>query len=180
MGGEMIELLERINPDTLIGALTVIAIVVGIPGAIIYWDLRREKLHFEERRSFIEKGMTPTPEKTKTPEQTMAMWGMYTSKMQRQHLQFEERRLMIEKGMTPPSLLVGPAPGGDRWKGIVIASLGLGMSVGYFALTPANTFKELIGFAGPILAFLGIGLIVYSSQTKDASPAGPTPGPGIR
>jgi hypothetical protein len=167
----MIGLLERINPETLVGALTIIIIAIGVPGLAMFWDLRRQKNYFDERQAFIEKGVTPPDEKRKTPEETMAMWGMYTSKMQSQRLQFEERRLMIEKGMTPPPLLLAKAPEQHRWKGIVTASLGLGLSVGYFALTPENAFKELVGFSGPVLAFLGIGLIFYSSQTKGGPPA---------
>jgi hypothetical protein len=172
----MLELLERTNPDTLVGALTavviILGVVVGLTYVIVTWDLRRQKLYFEERRAFIDKGLAPPPERAKTPEETMAMWGMYTSKMQRQRLQFEERRLMIEKGMTPPPLLTPQTPEAYRRKGIVTASLGLGMSVGYFALTPENSFKELIGFAGPVLALLGIGFIIYSLHRKVAPPAG--------
>jgi hypothetical protein len=168
----MTEWLQRVDPEELVGAITfiilIVAAMIGIPASVIYWDLRKRRLEAEERRSFIEKGMTPPPSPVKTPEETMAMWGMYTTKMQRQRLQFEERRLMIEKGMTPPPFLPGSSPDRYRRNGFVMASLGLGLSVAYFALDPENSFKGLVGFAGPILAFLGIGLIVYSSQTKEA------------
>jgi hypothetical protein len=150
------------NPQEAV-AMVVLIILVLIAGAVlvwlIYWDYQKKKLQHEERRSMIEKGMTPQPMLASTPSGTAAQ-----TSMQLQQLRFEERRLMIEKGMVPPPLLLDEnlkSPNDYLRRGLIMFFLGGGAGIGYFALERGNEMKELIGFVSPIVGLLGLGYIIY-------------------
>jgi hypothetical protein len=166
-GSDMWELLARMNPQEAVAMIfAVITIVVAgmVLGWLIYWDYKKRRLQHEERRLMIDKGMAPPP-MVSTPGGTAAQ-----AKLHFQQLQFEERRFMIEKGMGPPPFLFDETPqrtpAETIRRGMIMLCLGLGGSIGYFALEPTNEMKELIGFVAPILAASGVGFIVFAIWAK--------------
>ncbi|HEY7189550.1 MAG TPA: hypothetical protein VH436_23495 [Vicinamibacterales bacterium] len=134
-------------------------IIVGI-AAMFYW--KRTKLEHEERRSMIEKGMTPTPR----------FGGGWPSARQHENqLRFEERRLMIEKGMMPPDP--------DRWqrddflrRGLVMFFLGIGLGISYYLLPASGDAHWYLGFLSPGLALVGLGCLTYYALSAKTSAEG--------
>ncbi len=96
----------------------------------------------------------------------------------RRRLQYGERRAMIEKGMQPPPLEEKPlgkpsrTPEERRQKslqdGIIMLFLGVGLGLGSYLLGYVFTesflpdrFVPMLGLAGSIVGFLGLGNLVY-------------------
>jgi NhaP-type Na+/H+ or K+/H+ antiporter len=96
----------------------------------------------------------------------IAFWWIYWSYRKKQ-LQYEERRLMIERGLTPPAILPEEAkirtPQEFLRRGLVLLFLGGGIGAG--AVVAAATVEQelggLLGIAAAIVAFIGLGNLVY-------------------
>jgi hypothetical protein len=79
-------------------------LVAAVIAWLIYWDYRKRRLVYEERRLMIERGITPPA--------TFSPWGGWPAvKQHEQQLLYEERRLRIEKGLPVP-----PLPEPKPWK----------------------------------------------------------------
>jgi hypothetical protein len=173
----MWELLGRMNPQEAT-AMVFAVITIVVAGLVlvwlIYWDYKKRRLQYEERRLMIDKGLTPPP-MLSTPGGTAAQAQLHF-----QQRQFEERRLMIEKGMVPPPFLFDERPqrtsAANVHQAVILLGLGLGSSIGYFALDSTNEFKGLIGFAAPILVALGVGYIALAIWAKRQEPEENGPG----
>src|SRR5436309_8440256 len=92
------------NPDERFGLwIAVLVIVLGATVAVwaIYWEYRKRQLQHDERRSMIEKGMTPPP------LHPAGSWRQAYP----QQLRHEARLRMIEKGIpvTPMTRNLGPS-----------------------------------------------------------------------
>ena len=149
------------NPDERFGLwFAVLVIVLGATVAVwaIYWEYRKRQLQHDERRSMIEKGMTPPP------LHPAGSWRQAYP----QQLRHEARLRMIEKGI--PVTLDDKKP----WaiedflrRGTIMLFVGIGLGIAYFALSPTNDFKGLIGFLAPLLGSAGLGCIIYYYLAKD-------------
>ena len=128
----------------------------------IYWDYRKKRLVYDERRLMIERGITP-PVK-------FSPWGGWPAvKQHEQQLMYEERRLRIEKGLdVPPLPQPRPWTADDylRW-GTIMSCIGVGAAIAYVLLgrSTLNEAEDARAWAAglsPILIVLGAGLIMYS------------------
>jgi hypothetical protein len=140
--------------------------VAALIAWLIYWDYRKRRLVYEERRLMIERGITPPA--------TVSPWGGWPAvKQHEQQLLYEERRLRIEKGLPVPPL-PEPTPWTPddylRW-GMVALSLGIGGIVATNTLAvsrlhDAEYARAWAAGLGPLLTLLGLGLIVYGWMTR--------------
>lgn len=106
----------------------------------------------------------------------VAFWSIYWDH-QKKRLQYQERQLMIEKGLTPlpelPKEHKKVTPEDCLRRGTILLFLGLGSGVGYIVL--ANSGGEgppawLVGVAGAIVGFLGLGNLVYYFLSRNRRP----------
>ena len=128
----------------------------------IYWDYRKKRLAYDERRLMIERGMTPPP--------TFSPWGGWPAvKQHEQQLMYEERRLRIEKGLdVPPLPQPRPRTADDYLRlGTIMLCVGVGGGIAYvflgrISLYEAEQARAWAAGMSPILMVLGAGLIMYS------------------
>jgi hypothetical protein len=150
------------------------ALSVLLVGAVafwaIFWDYRKRRLVYEERRLMIERGLTPPA--------TFSPWGGWPAvKQHEQQLLYEERRLRIEKGLpVPPLPEPKPWTSDDylRW-GIVMLCLGAGGVIAYVMISTSPLDEAAYARAwaaglSPLLAGLGLGLIVWARAAKKRRP----------
>jgi hypothetical protein len=110
----------------------------------------------------------------------IVFWVIYWKYRQTQ-LQYHERQLMIERGMTPPPTLPNGrsmSPQDCLRRGVVLLFLGAGLAVAG-AVAGRSVEEEaggLLGVAAAIVAFIGIGNLVYyfiargTAKNADAAP----------
>ena len=182
----LIEKLTSVGDPMALGGLLLLPIILVLGAVItcwaVYWDFRKKRLQYEERRQMIDKCISPPILAQPNP------WGTSSeeTKQRRLQLQYEERRLMIEKGMTPPALSAEDPFAKKPWAindylryGTVTFFAGVGCVVSYFFLSPGDG-KNTLAFIGPTLTFVGAGFLVYyfvARNTKSTESAAP-PRPG--
>lgn len=137
----------------------------------VYWDYRKKRLEFEERRLAIERGMTPPPRPAKVP----ATWPGV--KQEELRLKYEERRLLIEKGMAvAPDVPKGLTRQDYLQRGVMATSLGTALFVTYVLLGLWSTARAgdvadvrlwCLGLA-PIVLLYGVANLIYQ---RHAAPA---------
>ena len=141
-------------------ALIVLAFAFG--GWAVYWDYRKKQLMYEERRTMIERGITPPPVRDPTANTPAGAWAA------KNKYEYEERRLMIEKGMTPP-----PPPSKETWQrylgvGLVAFFLGIGLGIAYFFLIRSGDAADVgtAGAWGAAIGMAGLGCVIYALILK--------------
>jgi hypothetical protein len=105
----------------------------------------------------------------------IVFWVIYWRYRQTQ-LQYHERQLMIERGMTPPPNLPNGrsmSPQDCLRRGVVMLFVGVGLAV---AGTVAGRSVEeevggFLGVAAAIVAFVGLGNLVYYFIARRTEPA---------
>jgi Flp pilus assembly protein TadB len=149
----------------------IVTIVILAAAALIawavYWDYRKKRLEFEERRIALENGMTPAP------PALPAVAGWPGVKQREMDLKYAERRLMIEKGLAVQEEAQKPKTRLDYLRGgLVFTSLGIGAAVAYIllGLEPIGGSAEArawcLGLA-PFLIMFGVGNLVYQRFLPD-------------
>ena len=155
----------------------------GLIAWAVYWDFRKKRLEFEERRVMIENGITP-PLPAPNP-----LSGWPGVKQQELQLKYAERRLMIEKGLQVQEEVQQKLPLTRRdylRRGIQASCVGVGLLLAYGFLNlesvggTADARAWCLGL-GPILLLFGIGNLIYQRFASDAlEPAGSKREPGMQ
>lgn len=105
----------------------------------------------------------------------LAAWSTYLDH-QRKRLQYQERQLLIEKGLTPPPLQPEERrrrrPEDALQRGIVLLSLGIGLTVGspLAARFVDGDLGGVMAVAAAIVGFLGAGNLVFYFIARKKSP----------
>ena len=107
---------------------------------------------------------------------SVGAWAIYLDH-QKKRLQHEERRLMIEKGMTlPPDPAVeseSVTPEDCLRRGTILLFLGIGLATASLVVRGALSNASpawLLGVAGAIVGFLGLGNLVYYFIARNREP----------
>jgi hypothetical protein len=169
----------KLDPSVVWTILSLCA--TGLIAWAVYWDFRKKRLQFDERRIMIESGITPPPA-APTP---LAGWPGV--KQQELQLKYAERRLMIEKGLpvqdeAPKSLVRLDY----LRRGIVSCCVGLGLLLGYVLLNYVRVDGRLEAQAwclglGPVALLFGIGNLIYQRFAPEShEPASINPEPGMQ
>jgi hypothetical protein len=134
---------DGFNPGILI-PIVAIAGSFAIPIVAIVMDFKRRRLHSEERRAMIEKGMVPP-----VVDENANTWGM------------RPRDLASQRARSLRS-------------GIIMLMLGVGLAVAFWVqLTFASDdFMRHVprwglAMGAAIVGFLGIGNLIYYAVTSD-------------
>ena len=148
----------------------------------VYWDFRKKRLEFEERRVMIENGITP-PLPAPSP---LAGWPGV--KQQELQLKYAERRLMIEKGLPVQEDVQQKLPLTRRdylRRGIQASCVGVGLLLAYLFLNlesvdgTADARAWCLGL-GPILLLFGFGNLIYHRFAPVAHEPDSKPEPGMQ
>jgi len=164
-------------------ATTLTVCAAGLIGWAVYWDFRKKRLQFEERRVMIENGINPPP------PAPPALSGWPGVKQQELQLKYAERRLMIEKGLTVHQEVVTPKLPLTRRdylrRGILSACVGAGLLLAYvlLRLQPVEGGAEARAWClglGPLALLFGIGNLIYHPFAPVAHESGSKPEPGMQ
>ena len=145
-------------------ATTLIVCVTGLIAWAVYWDFRKKRLQFEERRVMIENGINPPP------PAPAPLGGWPGVKQQELQLKYAERRLMIEKGLPVLEEVVKPSLSPVRRdylrRGILGVCIGAGLLLAYvlLRLQPVDGGAEARAWClglGPLALLFGIGNLIY-------------------
>lgn len=151
----------------------VIVCVTALVAWLAYWDYRKKRLQFDERRIAIENGMEPPP----LPPKQLDGWPGV--KQREAELKAQERRLRIEKGLpveedrpvpkTRPDYLRAGLFATSIGAGLALASVGLArLSVEFGGRTEAIAW--CIGLA-PIIFLYGVANLIYQRFAPAAMPS---------
>ena len=135
---------------------------------LAYWEYRKKRLQFEERRTAIENGMEPPP----LPPPALGGWPGV--KQQELQLKYAERRLRIEKGLdVPVDVESKPWTRRDYLRhGLVGASVGVGLALAYAGLALVNVEGSAeaqawaIGLA-PLVFLYGVANLIYQRYVPE-------------
>ena len=164
-------------------AVTLTVCVTGLIAWAVYWDFRKKRLQFEERRVMIENGLTPPP------PAPPALAGWPGVKQQELQLKFAERRLMIEKGLPVHEDVVKPKLPLTRHdylrRGILAACVGAGLllAYGFLNLETVGGTDDARAWClglGPLLLLFGIGNLIYYRFAPAAHEPGSKSEPGMQ
>jgi len=148
----------------------------------VYWDFRKKRLQFEERRVMIENGLNPPP------PAPPALAGWPGVKQQELQLKYAERRLMIEKGLPVQEDVQQKLPLTRRdylRRGILASCVGVGLLLAYGLLSlesvdgTADARAWCLGL-GPLALLIGIGNLIYSRFELVAHEPESKPEPGMQ
>jgi hypothetical protein len=140
---------------TLVAVLTLGVLAAGVLCWAFYWEYRKKRLLHEERRSMIEKGLTPPPI-------VSGAWSWPQVKQHEQQLKYEERRLRIEKGMEVPEETKPATPEDYLRRGVIAFCVGLGLVLAYaFVDVVDSDARSWLGVLGPTIGLYGLGNVVY-------------------
>ena len=162
---------------------TLFICVTGLIAWGVYWDFRKKRLQFEERRVMIENGINPPP------PAPPALAGWPGVKQQELQLKYAERRLMIEKGLPVHEELVEPKLPPLRRdymrRGILGVCIGAGLLLAYMLLRlqPVEGGAEARAWClglGPIALLFGMGNLIYSPFAPVAHEPDSKPEPGMQ
>lgn len=155
--------------------------VTGLIAWAVYWDFRKKRLQFEERRVMIENGLTPP---APAPP---ALAGWPGVKQQELQLKFAERRLMIEKGLPVHEEVTKPGLTRTDYlrRGILGVCAGAGLLLAYMllALQPVDGGAEARAWClglGPLALLFGIGNLIYHRCAPLAHEPDSKPEPGMQ
>ena len=149
----------------------------------VYWDFRKKRLDFEERRVMIENGINPPP----PPPHALSGWPVV--KQQELQLKYAERRLMIEKGLPVHEDVVKPKLPLTRQdhlrRGILGLCIGVGLLLAYvlLKLQPVEGGAEARAWClglGPLALLFGIGNLIYHPFAPAAHEPDSKPEPGMQ
>ena len=138
---------------------------------LAYWDYRKKRLQFDERRAAIENGMEPPP----LPPKQLDGWPGV--KQREVELRAQERRLRIEKGLPVEECLPAPKTRLDYLRrGLLAMGIGAGFALACVGLSVSQVefgsrneaIAWCIGLA-PIIFLYGVANLVYQ---RFAPPAG--------
>jgi hypothetical protein len=144
---------------------------------LAYWDYRKKRLQFDERRIAIENGIEPPP----FPRKQLDGWPGV--KQREAELKAEERRLRIEKGLPVQDDVTSPKTRSDYMRrGLVGTALGAGLALAYAGLAVSRVDADgtrdalawCIGLA-PIVFLYGVANLIYQRYVPTDthnSPAG--------
>jgi hypothetical protein len=151
------------NRDILATWWLVIGCVTALIAWLAYWDYRKKRLQFEERRIAIENGMEPPP----LPPKQLDGWPGV--KQRELELKAQERRLRIEKGLPVEEERAVPKTRLDYLRrGLLAIGVGAGLALAYVGLSMSPTGFEgrndalawCIGLA-PIAFLYGVANVIY-------------------
>jgi hypothetical protein len=144
---------------------------------LAYWDYRKKRLQFDERRIALENGMEPPP----LPPKPLDGWPGV--KQREAELKAEERRLRIEKGLpVQEDAAVVKTKSDYMRRGLVAVCVGAGLGLAYVTLSVSNadaggTREALAWCVGlaPIIFLYGVANLIYQRYAPEkAPPAGDT------
>ena len=136
---------------------------------LAYWEYRKKRLQFEERRTAIENGMEPPP----LPPPALGGWpGVKQHELQ---LKYAERRLRLEKGLDVPLEAESKSwTRDDHFRhGLVAVFLGIGLALTYAGLAlvdvsgSADARAWAIGLA-PLVFLYGMANLIHQRYAPRA------------
>jgi hypothetical protein len=138
-------------------------------GWLVYLDLRKKQMMFDERRIAIENGMTPPP----LPPKQLDGWPGV--KQREAELRAEERRLRIEKGL--PVVDEQPELKTRQYylrRGLIATCFGIGLALAYWGLAVSRVSVDgtadaqawAIGLA-PLFLLYGVANLIYQRYVPE-------------